>query len=401
MDGNSELNEQIINARKSMHKLVDNIISLKIDEIENYDFPLDYPFGLEVIYKETLFYLIIRFSSNNKNFICLGSGAFDRDKYDSNGELIRPPFFARWSWHKYFDESVISYADPMIFKDEEIKLGWFIGDSDHWYVETLSTIIQKLAKNQEVINDNILFFGSSGGGFVSTCLGTLIKNSEVLINNSQLFVLNYYKTLTEKALDLISPTFENKEEMIEQIEYRLDVIKLFEKENYAPNITYYINVNSKQDLRNQNLPFLQKYYNQENISRLKVIYYKDDENPKPHNPLPNKMTQEIIKLFAKNYLYNDEPASTRIMLKSAKYTKQLETENSTMKKQLNKTDEKLNKTTKELDKLKKSEKTLKQKNKMLTDERNALNHEINEMKTSTSWKVTKPFRKIMNLLKKN
>ena len=83
-----------------------------------------------------------------------------------------------------------------------------IGVKNQWYLETLSKIIRKLAKNQNVIEDNILFFGSSGGGFISLCLATLIKNSKVLVNNLQFLLLNYYRSLLNKAIDSVAPTFE-------------------------------------------------------------------------------------------------------------------------------------------------------------------------------------------------
>ncbi len=364
----------IKNARASMAKLVDNLISLEMDEIENYEFPPDEPFGLEIIHKDTLFYLIIRFSSKNKNFICIGPGAFERNKTDSNGELITPPFFARWSWYKYLDESVISYADPMIFKDDEIKLGWFIGDKNHWYLETVSSIIQNLAKNQKVYNNNILFFGSSGGGFVSTCLGTLIKNSKVLINNSQLFVLNYYPSLIGKAFELVTPSFKNQssEEIIKKIEYRIDVTKLFERENYAPNITYYVNVKSEPDILNQTIPLIQHHYNQKTFSGLNIIHYKD-EKPEPHNPLPIKTTVNILKLYAKNNLYNSKPTETQNILKPKNNANLIEHQNSKLKKEIKK----------------------------LRDENNVLKEEITELKSSSSWKVSAPFRKLMAIFRKH
>ena len=72
VDANFKLTDEIIsNARKNMNKIIDNIISLKLEDIETYDFPQDQPFGLEIIENNALFYLIIKFSSTNKNFICI------------------------------------------------------------------------------------------------------------------------------------------------------------------------------------------------------------------------------------------------------------------------------------------------------------------------------------------
>lgn len=364
-----KVTEEILEkARKSMHKIVDNVISLDLDEIDDYVFPQDEPFGVEIIYKEALFYLIIKFSSTNKNFICFSPGAFIRNQVSSKGEIIEPPLFNRWSWHKYFDETVITCADPTIFWDDEIKVGWMIGDSEHWYLETMSIIISKLAKNQKVINDNILFFGSSGGGFVSVCLATLIKNSKVLVNNSQFSLSNYWKSLVDYPIELMAHTFDGLsiDEIKEKIAYRMDAIKLFEKENYAPYITYYVNVNSKSDVLDHSIKLIEDHYAQKEFNGLNIVYYKEDNKTFPHNPLHRKLSLELIRLYAKNNLYNHKPQNKKTVIKEEKYVKKLE---------------------KELNNLKKENKNLKNMKR--------------EMENSKSWKITLPLRKLMNLLKRN
>lgn len=306
LEDNFELNDEIIDAaRKSITRLVENLICISIDEIETYRFPMDELFGIEIIHDNALFYLIVKFSKENKNFICFAPGASDRDKKTSSGELKVPPFFTRWKWHKYFDESTIAFADPMLFLNDEIKLGWFIGVEDHWYLETLSEIMKKLAINQNVKNDNILFYGSSGGGYVSVCLATLIQNSKVLVNNAQFFVLNYYPRLVNMALKATFNSFEglNQAEIIHKILYRLDATELFKKEGYAPHITYYVNVKSENDIINQTMPLVSSYYNQNEFNGLDVVYYSQDSK-KPHNPLPNEVSINIIRDFAKKNLYN-------------------------------------------------------------------------------------------------
>lgn len=365
-DNKFRLTDEIINnARTSISNLVDNLISLKMDDIESYNFPLDQKFGLEVIHKETLFYLIIKFSSTNKNIICMNPGAFRRDKTTSDGKPINPPHFHRWRWVEQFEESAIACADPMIFWDKDISIAWMIGDSEHWYIETLAEIIQKLAKNQNVINDNILFFGSSGGGFIALCLATLIKNSKVIVNNTQFSVLNYRKYLVRRALNLITPTFDGltQEEVIEKIKYRLDITELFKRENYAPYITYYANVKSEIDVNDHSIPFIQSYFNQDQFKGLDIIYYSEDKEI-PHHPLKTGLMMKVIKLFAKNNMYNLKPTEERLILKD-RY-------NDHCQRTYNK----------------------------LTIENNELKKKTLEMETSTTWKVTAPLRKIMDILKR-
>ena len=162
-------------------------IHLKIDEIEDFKFPQDKDFKLKVTHNNVEYDFVVKLSSRNKNLIAFGSGAFSRDRTTSSGKLIKPPYIHRWSWHKYFDESFIAYADPMFYLDDELTLGWYVGEKD-WYLEIISKIIEKICINQNSSHNNILFFGSSGGGFSSIGLSCLIKDSKALVNISSISV---------------------------------------------------------------------------------------------------------------------------------------------------------------------------------------------------------------------
>ena len=299
----AELQESVDNV---MSSLVDNIIKLKMDEIADYEFPLDEPFGLQIIHNDEIYCFMIRFSSTNKNFICLGPGAHNRDVLDKNGNVKKPPFFVRWSWYKHLEESTIAYADPMMFHSDEIVITWFTGGENHWQMEDVAAIIEKLAENQKVINENILFFGSSGGGFSSVMLGTLIKGSKVLVNNAQFFVMNYGKQFVDRIFELLEVEFNglSREEIIEKYKFRIDALELFRREKYTPPITYYINSKAKIDIKLQLPPLVDGYFDIYGVNPLKIILYEDPEIERPHNPLPTDETLDIIRLFCNNNLYN-------------------------------------------------------------------------------------------------
>ena len=364
-----ELTEEIISSiDHSMNKLVDKNIKLNFNEISSFEFPLDEPFGLQVSYNDTIYCLIIKFSSKNKNLICTGPGAYERDII-KDGELLTPPFFSRWSWYKFFKESYIAYADPMFFYGEKIKIAWLIGTKEHWFLQDLSKIIEELCKNQEIKHNNILFYGSSGGGYTSVVLGTLIKNSQVLINNSQLFVMNYWESMVNPVFDLLYESFVGmtKDEIIETIKHRLDVIELFKKENYAPFITYYVNVESEWDIKLHGMPFLKEIYKLKQFNGLDVVYYREIKNV-PHEPMNSKKTIRVIREYCKNYLYN-----------SKEDMKSKENQNIYIE-------------GKYIPKLQKQNRRLKKKNKKLKKENKKL---LN----STSWKITSPLRKIKKIFK--
>ena len=364
-----ELTDEIIKtADYGMNKLIDKNIKLNFNEISSFDFPLDEPFGLQVTHNDTIYCLVIKFSSKNKNLICTGPGAHERDTI-RNGELLKPPFFDRWSWYKFFEESFIAYSDPMFFYGEKIKIAWLIGTKEHWFLQDLSEIIEELCKNQEIKHNNILFYGSSGGGYTSVVLGTLIKNSQVLINNSQLFIMNYWESMVNPVFDVLYDSFVgmDKDEIIEEIKHRLDLIELFKKENYAPFITYYVNSESEWDIKLHGMPFLKEIYKLKQFNGLDVIYYREIKKV-PHEPMDSNKTIKVIKEYCKNYLYNstDDVKTTenQNIYIEGKYISELQEQN----------------------------KKLKKKNKKLKKENE-------ELLNSSSWKITSPLRKIKRKFK--
>ena len=40
--------------------------------------------------------------------------------------------------------------------DDEITLGWFVGDKNQWYLETLSLIIEKLSSNYQMSKEELI-----------------------------------------------------------------------------------------------------------------------------------------------------------------------------------------------------------------------------------------------------
>lgn len=283
-------------------------INLKIDEIENFDFPQDEDFKLKVTHNNVEYDFVVKLSSRNKNLIAFGSGAFSRDRTTSSGKLIKPPYIHRWSWHKYFDESFIAYADPMFYLDDELTLGWYVGEKD-WYLEIISKIIEKICINQNISHNNILFFGSSGGGFSSIGLSCLIKDSKALVNISSFSVRDISEQHYENLMNVLKRELNlSEEEIIEKINYRLDIIELFKYKHYIPPISYYINYNSELDLNERCMPFLNKILELDEFNNdLSIHFYHDsDETSGGHVPMGNKETINIIKLYSRNNLYNGE-----------------------------------------------------------------------------------------------
>lgn len=287
-----------------MENLVEEIIQLNFNEIDNYEFPMNKLLGIVINHLGIKFEFIVHFV-DSPNLLCFGSGLSSRSQKTSQGILIKPPFFRRWSWYKYFNENFIAYADPMFYLDERIQLGWYVGDKDNWYLEIISLIIKKFAKNKAIPNNNILCYGTSGGGFSSIVLGTLIRDSKVLVNNSQFNVLNYHSWAVNRLFEVLRKSFTgmSDDEIKKAINFRLDCNELFKKEKYVPSITYHVNVNSDVDIYNHCLPFLEDLLKNPYFKHDLDIHFYHDGNG--HDPMSNEKSIKLIREFAEYNLYND------------------------------------------------------------------------------------------------
>jgi hypothetical protein len=260
-----------------------------MDVIELFNFPLDELFELEVNHNNVKYEFLIRFSSNNKNMICFGSGAYNPKKYS-------PPVYNRHTWQSEFEESVLYYNDPTLYNNPKLTLGWGVGKNEEWYLSVMAEIIHILAKKNDIKPKNMLFFGSSGGGFTSIILSTLFKNSSAIVNNPQLFLSNYWKSHFD---NMINSCFDNLElkTILTEYKYRFDVIELFKLKENVPHITYLVNKNSKEDLTNQLIPFINGLASLEHFNdQLNILLYSAENG---HDGVVGKT--ETIKLIKKNF----------------------------------------------------------------------------------------------------
>lgn len=289
--------------------LVDTIIKINMDDIIGYNFPLNKPFGLEIIHNEIIYDFIIKLSSDNQNLICFGSGHNGRNMRNSKNQIMTPPFLNRWSYYKHFNESIIAYADPTFFRDDYITLGWYVGGNE-WYLKTISEIIKKICINHNINQNNILFYGSSGGGFASIGLATLIKDSKALVNNSSFDVKDitkqHYINLMIFLKNEIGQNDENK--ILKNINHRLNLNCLFKKMEYVPEMCIYVNISSPLDFKNRTKLFLKDLFENPFFkNNLTLQYYYDPTaSNNGHNSTIHNNEIKIIKLFSKSNLYNHE-----------------------------------------------------------------------------------------------
>ena len=349
-----------------MKELVDNIIECEIDNIPFNQIPLDERFGLIVHKNNVKYEFLIHLKSTSSNLVCFGSGAINGVDLE---RFKQKPRFNRQSWK--INESTIYYNDPTRYINNQLLGGWGIGTPDEWYLETIKDIIVKIADFIEINHENILFYGSSLGGFMSIQLATLVKHSKALADVPQLTFENakYYQHIKP----IIFPNLSD-DEIHEKFNHRLNVLELIKKEKYIPNAILIFDI-GELDIAEHYVHFfnqLNKLNYCENTNRIKIIINPINE----HKFLSMNESLEIIQQACDNNLlcFSDEVYNSKLYYSMKEYETKI-----TLMEQ-------------EIENLKKDQT---QKDAKIQE----LKHKYNIISNSKIWKTTKPLRKCLDLLK--
>lgn len=109
-----------------------------------------------------------------------------------NGALTgRKPQFNRWSYYSFLDGSVLDIADPMYEKYDGLELGWYYGDEQENLRIYLADYVKKIADYLLISYENIIFWGSSGGGAATLECSNHIKGSVAVAINPQILLKDY------------------------------------------------------------------------------------------------------------------------------------------------------------------------------------------------------------------
>lgn len=204
-------------------------IQCKYHFASNKDYPL--LFGEDFILKVDIGWTIVSLylnlkESSDKILVC-GPSAIDT-------YTVKPPFFHRWSWANRFGYSTVIISDPTL-ETGKFNIGWFLGKKNEYLLTKCSNIINKIISQLGIERNSTIFYGSSAGGFSSLMMASYFKGANVIVQNPQIDVRRYHG---EFYSALIKSNFDG----VEPEEEKLNVISLFRKVAYVPNIYYVQNV---------------------------------------------------------------------------------------------------------------------------------------------------------------
>lgn len=240
---------------------------------------------LKIFYNGIDYYLKIFLKNNQNNLVVFSNGAVDRKRK-------QPPIFQRSSWKDNIEASCI-FLDDRTLHNNNLNTGWGFGSSDRHYIRDYSAIIRKITNLLAIDNNNVYYYGSSAGGFMSLILATFHRESTAIVNNPQTDLNKHFNPTSVNNLFKEVLPKRNRKEIVENFKERIYVVENFIIENYVPNILYIQNAMYSHDMKIHYQPFFEALaengLNHENVKSL--LYYNEKLG---HTPLNKEKTELII-----------------------------------------------------------------------------------------------------------
>ncbi|WP_141761068.1 hypothetical protein [Corynebacterium sp. HMSC034B08] len=212
--------------------------------------------GLERLRYLSHGYAIPAFFSPNKDYpnrlLVLLNGAVERTEDRDPREV-----FQRRSWVDRLDANVLIMSDATIHPGNSLRIGWAQGNGTSALEQAMAECVDYFRRYLQIENENILFFGSSAGGYQAIALHSRFNGSRFVVNNAQFDWTRYYQSYVDKVLahsfDSISVESARRD-----FPMRCNVLERFLDSNSSIKGTYWLNIASSIDYKAQ-LPVLNAF----------------------------------------------------------------------------------------------------------------------------------------------
>jgi hypothetical protein len=155
----------------------------KLDDVTN-DKSIHYVYDIQY----TKVHFLYRPIQNSKGLLVAFHGARFPDPETGMPPL---PLFRGYNYpEKMTNVSVLSICDPILYEysANELRLSWYLDTVRFQITKPVTDIVERIRKLEG--NDNIVFFGTSGGGFPAIKYAGIF-NQKALLSNSQLMLDKY------------------------------------------------------------------------------------------------------------------------------------------------------------------------------------------------------------------
>ena len=237
-------------------------------------------------------------SEASKKIIFFLPGAYNRTKGITQ--------YQRHSWAEdYFHKfDCVFVDDPTINESNSLSIGWFQGNDGCNAFDALRKLVHFLIKQSKIDESDVVFFGSSAGGFTCLRLSNYFTKSTVIAINPQIYLDNYHKkffydmmSYSHSSVDIHNLSLDTikKISFIPDFSPGCGPIYIIQNKFDDHHMLHHVGVLMKSFQNNDSISteFVSCFGEKINIrNRINILYYEDHE--KKHNPPGKGDTKNLI-----------------------------------------------------------------------------------------------------------
>lgn len=206
---------------------------------------------------------------------------------------VRLPWFVGKGISSGLPVNRIFISDPSLRTAEELRLSWYAGSAAQPDLqEALADIIRRIVR--ETGGYNLVFFGSSGGGFATLAVSRFFPSSLALAVNPQTSLGRYYKSASNRFMTHgWGMTDRELTELPGTVAH--DLVRSYQA-GFRHTVAYVQNARDWFHIQNHQLPFLEAVGASENVYML-----MDRWGPATgdgHTPPPKELLRQSFELLA-------------------------------------------------------------------------------------------------------
>lgn len=196
---------------------------------------------------------------------------------------VRLPFLSGLGITGSLDASRLSISDPSLYLDPNLNLAWFSGS--HVQPDLIITLVRLIKKVADAAGaSRIVFFGGSGGGYVSLRLLEHFRHATAVVMNPQTDIEKYHEMHVQKYVDL---AWQGDRGLLQSAS-GTTVFDSVEAARDTAKVIYLQNSNDSFHIAAHLTPFRERFSNTKNFFLLQDAW-RDG-----HTPPPKEKIHEIL-----------------------------------------------------------------------------------------------------------
>lgn len=132
-----------------------------------------------------------RFNERKKHIVLFNGALSKKTNYYT---------YHRVTWINKFKANMLNIYDSTLSLRQDFTLGWYQGKLNDRLMPYIFEIIEKLKKDNNLNNSDLIFYGSSGGGWTALKFAEYFKGSVAVAINPQINILDYHSSKARKMI---------------------------------------------------------------------------------------------------------------------------------------------------------------------------------------------------------